>query len=203
MRITEHSLSQFESKFVVLQPANAWTAVVRGAVLSSLEGKMVHSRKARRHYGIKVCSKYDEDIHSEQNKYWDVHEEEFKATNQISWHVQRGDDLPTETPVLLGFYRTWNFHDTVPEYTNISIIVSDAIEAPDEYEQDTDTRVLCKLKVNLGSVERKHFREHINSTGIRYRSLTYKIGLSVRSGAIIFDLRVGGVVLGSVKVDFE
>ena len=40
-------------RFEILQPANAWTAIVRGAVLRGLEGmELVLSRKSRRHYGV-------------------------------------------------------------------------------------------------------------------------------------------------------
>jgi hypothetical protein len=191
------------SRFVVLQPVNAWTAVVRGAVLSSIQNKVVQSRKARSHYGISHASQFDMRKHSVCNKYWDIYDECYKARNQLSWHVKRGDDLPIGRPVLLSFKNCWNINDTVPEHESVSIIVSDAAVAPYEHDHGSQTRTLCTLRVNLANVPRKQFKQHTNSAGIRYRSLDYEVGLHVRSGQMVFDLRVGGVVQGFVKADFQ
>lgn len=202
-QVTTNSVPESDSKFVVLQPANAWSAVVRGAVLSGLQEKVVTSRKARRHYGVRICTPFDKYQHSPKNKYWDILEETYLADNQTCWHVKKGDDLPTEEPILLSFYKNWSCNDPIPEWSNDCIIVSDAPQAPREYEMSSETRVLCKLNVNLTGVGRRRFKEHTNSLGIRYRSLSYKIGMSVKSGAIVFDLRVDNHVYGVVQADFE
>ncbi|THY83348.1 actin-like ATPase domain-containing protein [Aureobasidium pullulans] len=192
-----------EPRFIVLQPANAWTAVVRGAVLSSLQEKVVMSRKARRHYGIRFAPVFQAGKHSLKNKYWDVYVEKFRATNQINWHTKKGDNLPTEHAILLPFSQNWNLKDVVPEYISVDVIVSNAAQAPDEFEVTAETHVLCELEVNLNSVPRKRFREHVSASGIRYRSLNFSIGMTVQSGSICFDLRVDGIVQGSVKADYE
>lgn len=60
------------SPMEILQPENAWTAVVRGAVLHGLDTRdLVASRKARRHYGTLVTHYWDPRIHDEEDKYWD------------------------------------------------------------------------------------------------------------------------------------
>ncbi|KAH0338581.1 actin-like ATPase domain-containing protein, partial [Aureobasidium melanogenum] len=203
------SISRFspepEVKFVVLQPANAWTAVVRGAVLSSIQEKVVHTRKARRHYGVRHHSVFDESKHSIKNKFWDVLDERYKADNQITWYTKRGDDLPTEEPFLFDFRRKWAHEDPIPEYASSSIMVSDDDSAPQEYERSatSKTRTLCRLHVDLSDVPRHLFKEHVNSLGVRYRTLSYKIGMTVESGYIIWDLRVKGIVYGEVEAEFE
>lgn len=171
-----------DTRFVVLQPVNAWTAVVRGAVLSSLQKKLVLTRKARRHYGITCNQVWDTNKHSLKNKYWDGKEQIFRAKNQLDWHINQGDDLPTDQPVLLPFYCTWFYHEGFPESITVNIIVSDATEAPEEYEQSRETRVLCKLEVDLDSVPRRHYKLCTNSKGERYRKLSHQIGMNVQSG---------------------
>ena len=59
----------------VLQPPNAWTAIVRGAVmvgLASSNSKMasvtLESRAARKHYGIELYCVYEADEHLESKK---------------------------------------------------------------------------------------------------------------------------------------
>jgi molecular chaperone DnaK (HSP70) len=63
------------SSIDVLQPPNAWTAVVRGAVMmglaranSKLAAVGLVSRAARKHYGIELSCEYDENEHLESKK---------------------------------------------------------------------------------------------------------------------------------------
>ncbi|THW57027.1 actin-like ATPase domain-containing protein [Aureobasidium pullulans] len=191
------------SQFLVMQPVNAWTAVVRGAVLSSLQEKIVLSRKARRHYGIRINRKFDEAVHSTKNKYWDIYTETYRARNQISWHANKGDDLPIDEPIIMSYSVRWNYLDPVPEYHKIKIIVSDASKAPEEYDVTVETRTLCRLNVDLTEVPRRRFKECCNTQDIRSRTLDFEVAMSVQSGCICFDLRVDDIVFGTIKADFE
>jgi tRNA A37 threonylcarbamoyltransferase TsaD len=65
------SLEEFGVR--ILQPPNAWTVVVRGAVMmglarydSSSSKLNVISRTARKHYATEIHVKYDSSIHSAQ-----------------------------------------------------------------------------------------------------------------------------------------
>ncbi|KAG9600284.1 actin-like ATPase domain-containing protein, partial [Aureobasidium melanogenum] len=197
------SVPEPETRFVVLQPMNAWTAVVRGAVLSSLQEKLVMSRKARRHYGMLCGAVFDGDKHSEARKYWDDLDEVYRARHCVEWHIEKGANLPTDQPVLLGFQRIWPLQEGFPDSSTSSIIVSDAPEAPTEYEQSRETRILCRLEVDLDNVPRRYYKICTNSRGVRYRKLLYDIALTVQSGALCFDLRIDGVIYGVVRADFE
>jgi molecular chaperone DnaK (HSP70) len=59
----------------VLQPVNAWTAVVRGAVMmglahtnSQLAQVTLVSRRARKHYGLQLSTEFDAQVHDESKK---------------------------------------------------------------------------------------------------------------------------------------
>jgi molecular chaperone DnaK (HSP70) len=59
----------------VLQPPNAWTAIVRGAVMmglsrasSALTTVAVASRRARKHYGVQLRVVYDSERHDASEK---------------------------------------------------------------------------------------------------------------------------------------
>lgn len=71
----------------VMQPVNAWTAVVRGAVLRGLEGSMVISRKARMHYGTSYATVYDEDKHQVSERYWSPLWERWMVSDRMQWHI--------------------------------------------------------------------------------------------------------------------
>ena len=59
--LKERLRGSMSSLIEVRQPANAWTAVVRGAVMvgSQTDAVELLSRQARKHYGIKMIGAYD------------------------------------------------------------------------------------------------------------------------------------------------
>jgi molecular chaperone DnaK (HSP70) len=77
------------SSVEVMQPVNAWTAVVRGAVLRGLEGSMVVSRKARMHYGTSYATVYDEDKHQVSERYWSPLWERWMVSDRMQWHITK------------------------------------------------------------------------------------------------------------------
>lgn len=85
-------LSTPDNPDVVLQPVDSWTAVVRGAVIRGME-TIVQTRKSRYHYGVKYWEYYDENIHSEEHKYWDTTREKWLAENQIKWYIAKVQDI--------------------------------------------------------------------------------------------------------------
>jgi len=78
----------------VKQPANAWTAVVRGAVMMGLgrvtSSQMVQltSRVARRHYGMELRTKFDSRKHSENEKIWVEKNREYR-TWAMHWIIKK------------------------------------------------------------------------------------------------------------------
>lgn len=73
----------------VMQPVNAWTAVVRGAVVRGLEGSMVISRKSRMHYGTSYATVYDENKHTVSERYWSPLWERWMVSDRMQWHISK------------------------------------------------------------------------------------------------------------------
>ncbi|KAI4748507.1 actin-like ATPase domain-containing protein [Aureobasidium sp. EXF-12298] len=201
-RTTEDPEPELEGpRFIVMQPENSWTAVVRGAVLSNLEDKLVLSRKARRHYGIKCHMSWDPALHSRSVRYLDPHTQEYRASNQMSWHVNVGQDMPTRSPITLPFFFTRDWEDGYPDSHTVSIMVSDNEIAPQEYN-NLDISKLCTLDANLRKVPRRSFKKKTKN-GKSYRQLNFEIGMQIDSGGLVFDLRVNDIVYGTVKANYE
>ncbi|KAI5209900.1 hypothetical protein E4T39_00616 [Aureobasidium subglaciale] len=188
--------------FMILQPENAWTAVVRGAVISGLEKDLMVSRKARRNYGVVISCTHDADLHSLKNKYWCSVFSESRASSQIKWCIETGQNMPANEPVLFHFSHTWDLDHGYPTSVCPNIIVSDLPEAADEFEKSFETRTLCRLMTYLKDVPRKHIKVRTKK-GTKHRRLNYVIGLQVASGSLEFDLRVDGIVYGKVKADYD
>ncbi|OOO07679.1 Heat shock protein 70 [Aspergillus oryzae] len=83
-----HRLQKKNPTVTVLQPPNAWSAVVSGAVYRGLEGNQVECRVARRHYGIEYSAGYIPYTHNAEDAYWDPLEERYKA-NRMTWYIQK------------------------------------------------------------------------------------------------------------------
>lgn len=201
-RTTEDPEPELEGpRFIVMQPENSWTAVVRGAVLSNLEEKLVLSRKARRHYGIKCSTPWHPAIHSLSVRYLDRHTQEYRAADQMSWHVKVGQDMPTKSPIILPFFITTGWEDGYPDRHPVSIMFSDDEIAPREYNA-SDICKLCTIDADLRRVPRRSFKKKTKN-GKSYRQLDFEIGMQIDSGGLVFDLRVNGIVYGTVKATYE
>lgn len=73
----------------VMQPVNAWTAVVRGAVLRGLEGSMVVSRRSRWAYGTSYATVYDPERHPASDRYWSPLWERWMVSDRMQWHIAK------------------------------------------------------------------------------------------------------------------
>lgn len=73
----------------VIQPAYAWTAVVRGAVLRGLEGSMVISRRSRFHYGTSYATVFDDEKHAVSDRYWSPLWQRWMVSDRMQWHIAK------------------------------------------------------------------------------------------------------------------
>ena len=73
----------------VLQPMNAWTAVVRGAVLRGIEGSLVEKRRSRWHYGTSYATVFDENKHPVEDRYWSPLWERWMVSDRMQWHIAK------------------------------------------------------------------------------------------------------------------
>ncbi|KAI7306299.1 actin-like ATPase domain-containing protein [Hortaea werneckii] len=185
----------------VLQPVHAWTAVVRGAVLRGLEGQeLVLSRKARRHYGTSHTEQFDSSIHSDHLRFWDDLDRCWRADNQMTWFITKGETVRPDDPVFFPFHRT--FRQSHDKIVTDHLIVCDHDVAPRECNE-RNTRKICALTTDLNDVPAHLFENKVNSRGTNYQELRYKLGMQIQSGGLRFDLRVDDVVYGNVVATFD
>ncbi|KAF4636895.1 hypothetical protein G7Y89_g1184 [Cudoniella acicularis] len=97
------------SSIDVLQPPNAWTAVVRGAVMMGLarsNPKLASvglvSRAARKHYGTELSVEFDPARHDDSKKYWCSRDKLYRV-NELSWFINKGDPVEESKPSRIEF----------------------------------------------------------------------------------------------------
>ena len=125
----------------VIQPREAATAIVRGAVMKGLEpkegvAKTQIVRRARRSYGVPVDHPFIEGKHHEQDAMYQGQTGQKLAKNQISWFIRKGqvmaDDQTfrkfshisssfvtcdmSKSRVGLGATTDWNFQSSQKTY---------------------------------------------------------------------------------------
>ncbi|KZF20017.1 actin-like ATPase domain-containing protein [Xylona heveae TC161] len=136
----------------VLQPMNAWTAVVRGAVLRGLEGSPVVSRRSRWHYGTSYATVYSEEKHSLSDRYWSPLWERWMVGDRMQWHIAKGTPISEHAP--LSFHYTRNFRP------GQSRVVSDKLIAcADEVPPDVFRRSSRSVSRANSHASRGHQRQ--------------------------------------------
>lgn len=95
--LKERLRNSIDRHIQIMQPPNAWQAVVQGAVMKGLANSLpdqvfveVKNRKARKHYGTEWRTRYDETLHGhlKQKRHWDGLEGCFKVY-AMEWFIQR------------------------------------------------------------------------------------------------------------------
>ncbi|KAJ5045253.1 hypothetical protein NUH16_002065 [Penicillium rubens] len=72
----------------IMHPPNAWSAVVRGAVIRGQEGNQVESRIARCNYGIELRIPFDSKKHrADEDLEWCPYEEKWKLNRRMRWYI--------------------------------------------------------------------------------------------------------------------
>jgi hypothetical protein len=74
-----------------IQPNDAWSAIVQGAVLSKLpQEATVVTSVAERHYGVSAGELYEpiRDAKQDKYKYWDEYTEIYRVS-RMSWYIRK------------------------------------------------------------------------------------------------------------------
>lgn len=194
-----HSAMAFE----VIQPTEAWTAVVRGAVLGGLGIGKITSRKARRHYGISRSTAWDPSEHSIANRFWDELRYADRARRQLKWFIKKGDTVVSDEPIIFQFsFNSLNVGHNF-KTTTVLVCCDDDISPTEHFGSSyAPAYEAARLAVDLSSVSKRCWRKKRNPVGGVYHVLDHEVAMQVRNGRTVFDLRVNGKVYGSIDVEF-
>lgn len=96
--LKERLRNAVDKSIQIMQPPNAWQAVVQGAVMKGLANSApesltlvkVQNRKARKHYGTEWRTKFDDRIHAHiaDKKSWSGMEGYYKV-NAMEWFIRK------------------------------------------------------------------------------------------------------------------
>ncbi|KAH0566440.1 hypothetical protein GP486_000152 [Trichoglossum hirsutum] len=185
----------------VIQPPDAWGAIVKGAVLSQMpQEAVITSVVAPRHYGVTANNIYRESEDAGQPKIWDKYEC-IHRVSKMTWFIIRGDDILRDKRIEFPFYRRLAVDYKPEDLIFVDELLESDVREPFKYPSDGVTILNCKLTADLRKVPRTEFREKVSVDGTPYISINYKLFV-VTGASLIFGMTVNGKDIGSVNVDF-
>ncbi|KAI0542677.1 actin-like ATPase domain-containing protein [Xylaria digitata] len=186
----------------VIQPDDAWAAIVKGAVLSRIpHHATVRSTQAVRHYGVSAWAPYqgpeDDGRPTRINP-----EDGIVRVLRNTWYIFIGEDLKRNHAIRFPFVRTLS----VPYSRENLIFYDDLLTSetkipPIHPGRDTETN--CTLKSDLTAVDTGLFRPLKGVDGKDYVEVNYELVLSTDAANMKFSLELNGKECGSTDANYE
>ncbi|KAJ4418730.1 hypothetical protein N0V82_005403 [Gnomoniopsis sp. IMI 355080] len=147
-----------DSGIEILQSEGAepWSAICRGAVIHGMTVEKVdsplsveiRSRVARASYGIVCREAWDPTKHSIEDKIFDPQQQLWKATNQMKWLINEGDDLATDKKFRHDFYRLVDV-DEIPDSLSTTLWMCRTSPPPSRKEKSVVKYSEMKWTANI------------------------------------------------------
>ncbi|KAI9671288.1 MAG: hypothetical protein M1831_004196 [Alyxoria varia] len=171
----------------ILHPIDAWTAVVRGAVMRGLGGTVVTQRRARRHYGTEYDPPYDLSRHSPTTRFYDPVDGIERVRDEMFWLIKKNDVITDST---------WFKIELRKDFRRGEVRIFDY----NIYE----TEKVCTLEIDFGDVPSDAVRKvNKDMQGRRKESINFEVGLKIESDRLHFAFFLGGEPFKSVHAKFD
>ncbi|KAL8667386.1 MAG: hypothetical protein Q9202_000602 [Teloschistes flavicans] len=178
-------------KIQVIQPNDAWSAIVKGAVLSQLpQEAAITSTVATKHFGVSANAPYDE----REDRGQPTTTSKYTGKQKVSKRDQK---------IVFSFYRS-----LPQDYSPSALIFTDnllecSLDQAPKYPRTGSTMMNCKLTADLTSVGKHHFESKVGLDGTPYVDVSYELVVSTKTAIMKFSLEVDGEEMGSVEASYD
>ena len=167
----------------ILQPPNAWLAVVQGAVMKGLAQSSpekltmvkVQNRKARKHYGTEWRTRYDENIHGHlrDKKHWCGLDGCWKVYT-MEWFIKRGDAVSENEPFFTSF--VWTGPVSSGRIKKVKMeVYADRTPRDAPMARDGNVSLLCTVEADVSHIPEHMLQRRKGTDGQLYYELNCKI----------------------------
>ncbi|KAK5223509.1 hypothetical protein LTR72_004895 [Exophiala xenobiotica] len=187
----------------VIQPHDAWSAIVKGAVLSQLPHQtLVKSVVAPRHYGVSAHSQYVEMRDAGQHCWYDA-SHGHKTVSKMTWYIEKGEDLQRDNKIVFPFFRRLS-----PEFPDTHLVFTDTLYSDESaranpYPKEGAVKKNCTLTADLRSINRSLLQNKVGADGKSYVDVNYDLVVTLKSAQMRFSLEVKGKEFGSVNAKYD
>ena len=185
-----------------IQPRDASTAIVRGAVIKGMEptsgpAKTQVLRRARRSYGVPTNRPFIPGLHAPEDMYVDPDSNQRLARNQVSWFIRRNDLVGDEQTFRHAFSR--HFRAVEPW---VDSLVSSTEQIPPQRATDPSVHKHCTITSDLTHLPKRLFKRRWRKL-VPYYTADYELLLQLRGNELCMALQYGGREYGIAQVEFE
>ncbi|KAI5794264.1 hypothetical protein DFH27DRAFT_502696 [Peziza echinospora] len=188
----------------ILQPPDAWTAIVNGAVVDSVayhnNFHIVTSRIARFSYGLRISLPFIPGYHPERRRFYCKFTGRCLCSHRMEWLVKKGMEIPNQKSMKVEVQRAFKVGKKLKFDHQIYCSKDDS--PPAAYEDGNGIELLCSYEVDFGL--RSGVDVDYRSTSIRgeaYWAFPFEVCL-IRNTEMTFSSEMGGKRLGTITVDY-
>ncbi|OHF00673.1 hypothetical protein CORC01_03990 [Colletotrichum orchidophilum] len=208
--LKERLRNAIDKSIQIMQPPNAWQAVVQGAVMKGLAqvspDKLtqvrVQNRKARKHYGTEWRSKYDAKAHKhlEQKRHWCGLDGCYKVYT-MEWFIQRGDNVSENEPFYTSF--VWTGLVSQGRIKKIKMdIYADRNQRMAPVARDENVSMLVHVEADVGHIPEHMLSRRQGLDGQWYYELNCKIEAVYLSASTTYTLLYNNQRYNTVTAEY-
>ncbi|KAL0941392.1 hsp70-like protein [Colletotrichum truncatum] len=208
--LKERLRNAVDKRIQIMQPPNAWQAVVQGAVMKGLAQVSpnhltqvkVQNRKARKHYGTEWRTRYDRKIHShlENKRHWCGLDGCYKVYT-MEWFIQRGDNVSENEP----FYTTFAWTGLVSQGRIKKIkmdIYADRSARDAPVSRDENVSMLAHVEADVSHIPENSLARRRGNDGHLYYELNCKIEAVYLSASTTYTLLYNNQRYNTVTAEY-
>ncbi|KAK4141961.1 chaperone protein DnaK [Dichotomopilus funicola] len=199
-----------DASIQIMQPPNAWLAVVHGAVMKGLAlsapeqltAVRVQNRRARKHYGTEWRVRYDEKLHSHlrEKKHWCGLDGCWKVYT-MEWFIRRGDAVSENEPFFTSF--VWTGPVSQGRIKKIKMdIYADRTARDAPLARNGNVAMLCHVEADVGHIPESSLQRRKGNDGQLYYELNCKIEAVYLSASTQYTLVYNGQRYNSVTAEY-
>ncbi|GAB1312762.1 Heat shock 70 kDa protein 12A [Madurella fahalii] len=208
--LKERLRNSIDRKIQIMQPPNAWLAVVHGAVMKGLAQSApekltmvkVQNRKARKHYGTEWRTRYDEKLHYNlrNKKHWCGLDGCWKVYT-MEWFIKKGDAVSENEPFFTSF--VWTGPVSQGRIRKIKMdIYADRTARDAPIAKDENVSLLCHVEADVSHIPENQLHRRRGNDGQWYYELNCKIEAVYLSASTQYTLLYNNQRYNSVTAEY-
>ncbi|KAM0633472.1 hypothetical protein ACHAPW_003478 [Verticillium nonalfalfae] len=194
--LKERIRNAIDRKIQILQPPNAWQAVVQGAVMkglaqaspSQLTQVRIQNRRARKHYGTQWRTRYEERQHGHlrDKRHWCGLDGCYKVYT-MEYMVRRGDAVSETDAYYVSF--VWTGLVSQGRIKKVKMdIYADGTSSVAPVARNDNTKLLCHVEADVSHIPESQLDRRQGNDGEAYYELECKIEARFHSASTEYTL---------------
>ncbi|KFA49615.1 hypothetical protein S40293_06616 [Stachybotrys chartarum IBT 40293] len=194
--LKERLRNAVDKSIQILQPPNAWQAVVQGAVMKGLANSApdkltavkIENRRARKHYGTEWRTRYEDKLHwqAKSKRHWCGLDGCYKVYT-MEWFIRRGNQVSENEPFYTSF--VWTGLVSQGRIRKIKMdIFCDQTPRHAPISRDDNVKLLSHVEADVSHIPENQLGRRQGSDGQWYYELNCKIEAVYLSASTTYTL---------------